>query len=113
MYLLYQQGHYFSSVGVFLAPSPPAIFFPNRMFDPLLHMIVEFVGDILLWGPASDIFVLHLFDDLDRVVGDCVEWAHHASVLDRPGRSNKGDEVGEVWNGETEIGFGANFPFFL
>ena len=63
------------------------------MLDPLLHMGVEVIRNVLSRGPRFDVLVLHLFDDLNGVFGDGVEWSHHASILNRPGRTDEGQKV--------------------
>jgi hypothetical protein len=47
-----------------------------------LHVFVELVGDVLSWGPAAEVLVLHLLDPLNCVFGDCVEGTHHAAVCE-------------------------------
>jgi hypothetical protein len=47
-----------------------------------LDVFVELVGDVLSWSPAAEVLVLHLFNPLNGVFGDCVEWAHNAAVCE-------------------------------
>lgn len=101
-----------SSCFVVLIPRS-AIFFPDGVFDPLLDVGVEGICYILLRRPGRDVLVLHLFDDVDGVIGDGVERSHHTAVFNWPGWSDEGDEVGEVGNSESEVGFGADLPFIL
>lgn len=49
-------------------------------FHVYLDVFVELVCDVLPWDPTAEVFVLHLLDPLDGVLGDCVEWAHHATI---------------------------------
>lgn len=44
---------------------------------------------------------------------DSVQRSHHAPVLNRPCRPDEREQVGELWNRETQIRFRANFPLIL
>ena len=83
------------------------------MFDPFLDVRVEGICYVLFGGPGRDVFVLHLFDYVDCVVGDGVERAHYAAVFDWPGWTDEGYEVGEVGDCEAKVGFWADLPFVL
>jgi hypothetical protein len=42
----------------------------NRLFCSYLDVFVKLVCDVLSWGPAAEVLVLHLFDPLNGVFGD-------------------------------------------
>ena len=58
------------SVSLVVLVPGPTVFLPDSMLDPLLDMVVEEVGLLLVRHPAFNVLVLHLLDDLDGVVGD-------------------------------------------
>lgn len=78
-----------------------------------LQMSVELVSNILLRHPALDVLVLHLLDNIHSVVSNALQWSHNTSVLNRPCRSNEGDEIREVWNRQAQVGLGTGAPFVL
>ena len=45
-----------------------------------LDVFVELVCDVLSWGPAAEVLVLHLLDPLDGIFGNCVQWTHDTAV---------------------------------
>jgi len=55
------------------------------VLDPFLGVDVEFLGDILPGNPGFDVLALHLFDDLNGVVGDLEERSGDTAVFDGPG----------------------------
>ncbi len=96
---------------IILVPTP-TLLHPNRMTHPLLDMHVICIRDILFRRPTQDVFSLHLLDGLDGIVGADGKRTHDGAVFDRPVRTDEGEEVGDGGDGEAEVGFWTDFPFF-